>query len=434
MTPRRRKDVTESGRWSQKVGEHGSVVRVRERKPGGRVQLHYADPADPSRRRSRYAAVGSVRDSEGRLLPDRMRDALEEARDLAARLRLAKDNAAIEPVRLTVADGFARFHDEQKGALPASRSAQVHHRAARAFWEGWLSPSTPWNRVPPSDVLAGLQQFTRQGKVPTAEKYLRCLRTVHRWLVDRHGLEGLKDPTRGIRVKEVLGGHEPRRPRYTGEELGKILGVAHEVDPRFRFALIWADHSGARSAALYRARRSHVDEALDIPPTPNQAPYGWANLPALKGQDRALTFLTLQQRLEFVRAIWKRWNGVRWVPGYLSRLEERYQQEGKDYPLIPGGVLPRDGVIRRARQVANNTLLNWLAEAEEKAEVPHVPRRGWHGVRRAWADYTMDQTDLDTVQAAGAWSDRDTPERIYLERVKRGRLAKSREAQEAKRD
>lgn len=426
---------TTSGCWTLKVGEHGSVVKARERTRGGRVQLHWADPGT-GKRLSRYAATENVRDRRGRLMQRACDAVAREAEELATRLKVARLDASIEPTRLTVEQGFARYHDPDRGNLPESKTARKHHHDARLFWLDRLGASTPWNRVPPADVDAGLKALKVAGHVPTAEKYLRCLRTVYRWLRDRAGYEGLRDPTYGVDLKKLRQGYQVRQPRYTLDELAALIKVADRVDPRFRFALLWARDSGARSVALYRAMRSHVDAPLDLPPDPDMAPYGWAALPAVKGQDRALTFLTLIQRLEFVRATWRRWNGVQWVPGYLSDLEVQWQLNGTDYPLIPGGIIPRTGVIRPGRlsPVVNMTLINWLRDAEREAGVDHVERRAWHGVRRAWADWTAAATSLDTVVAAGAWADRETPERIYLERIKFGRLDESRRAQEDRDD
>ena len=53
--------------------------------------------------------------------------------------------------------------------------------------------------------------------------------------------------------------------------------------------------------------------------------------------------------------------------------------------------------------------------------------------RRAWADFTAAETDLDTVTVAGAWRGSDMPEQVYVERRRHDRLARSREAQEGKR-
>jgi hypothetical protein len=429
---RHRKDETEGGRWSVREGTQGSVVRVRERVRGGRVQLIYRDTTSGNRL-YRYAEVETVRRPDGRIDDVLSAAALAEARALAARLRVARAALSIEPVRMTLAQGFARYHDAARGGMPASKPARQHHRAAVQFWELQLGHDAGWNTLLPSDVEAAALRLARAGKPPLAEKHVRCLRTVYRWLRDRAGMETLRDPTRGLELSRIREGHEVRRPSYPRDELEALVAVARDVDPRFEFALIWADDSGARSAALYRAMRSQVDAPLDVAPDPGQAPHGWANLPAMKGQGRALTFLTARQRRIFDEVTAKRWNGAVWEPGYLSLLEARWLASGTDYPLIPGGPFPRGGVFLGPRaQANNNTLQKWLREAEQRARVAHVPRRGWHGIRRAWARYTARETDMDTVVVAGAWSDRETPERTYVDRERLDRLAKARTAQERK--
>jgi hypothetical protein len=421
---RRRKDESRSGRWSIQVGEYGATVRVRERERGGRVQLCYFD-VGLGRRRYPYAeSVQTVRDRHGRVDARAVEVVTREAMELNTRLLAERLEGSLSAQRLTLAQGFALFHDPDRGAMPVSVSARRHHTNARRYWMLNVPGERPWNQILPSEVETATLKLARTGKIPTAEKYVRCFRTVHRWLRDKAGYDTLRDPTRGLDLRRVREGHEVRRPVYRPAEIEALIAVAAGVDRRFEFALIWAADSGARSAALYRAVRSQVDEPLDVAPTIEQAPYGHANLAALKGQGRALTFLTHRQRVVFDAA----------VASYLRALEQRWLAEQRDYPLIPGGRFPDGGVFgtELVSPVSNKMMEKWLRAAEKAADVPHVKRRGWHGIRRGWAEYTLDETDIETVRDAGAWADRDVPDAIYLKREHFGRLAKSRQAQEGK--
>ncbi|MGH7468711.1 MAG: hypothetical protein ACRENP_12205 [Longimicrobiales bacterium] len=424
MNPRRRKDETESGLWrSGPFGEHGFTVRAREKRRGGPVVL------DSQANRAEATGI-RVRDRNGRIIPGAITRAEQLAKDRAAELQLSRARAELpDPARMTLAQAYEKYF---AGGLPDSKPAKVHHKAARTFWLAELSEDTPWNRITPADVEQAALELGKQGRVQTADKRVKCLRTVWRWLMDRKDIEGLKNPTRGFDFDRLWQGYTPRQPRYSAAELRKLFTVRYEVDPRFALMLALADDSGARSVALYTARRSMVDESMDVPPSPEQAPFGWALLAALKGQARMLTYLTLRQRIEIVRATWMRWNGVRWVPGFLSVLEGQWNALGADYPLVPGGHLSRDGMAATSKPVSGNTALRWLREAEEAAGVPRIARRKWHGIRRAWSDYTHASTDLDVVTAAGGWSRRETVEEIYLSRVRLGHLERSRAAQEQK--
>lgn len=419
--------------WSEQVGEHGHIVRAKERKRGQPVVLIYRD-ADGEHRP--HATGVRVRDERGKLDPQAIRAVLDQAKDKSAMLRLERLRGdAPEPTRLTVGDAFALYHDEERGGLPKSKPSRIAHKNARAFWEGVGAQKdrTPWNLLTPSDVKSAIERYvTETGKVQTADKRVRILHTVYNWLAEDKLIDGLKDPTKGFKYKKLWAGYEEKTPRFTLEESRLLIKVRHEVDARFALMLVLDDDSGARSAALRRAMRSMLDEALSQPPTAKQAPFGWLNLPGMKGQNRALTFLTLRQRLELVRAMWKRWNGVRWVAGFLSELERQYQETGEDYPLIPGGRMPKSGVMKTRRPVSDNTPINWLHEAEEAAGIEPVTGRAWHGVRRGWADAVYEATDLDTLTDAGAWLDRDTPAEIYLSKQRMGRLSKAREAMEGR--
>jgi len=437
VTPRRdySTEETASGAWvSRKHGEYGASVTARERTPGGPVMLHWTDLAS-GKRRSRYAKTLDVRDTAGKLIAGRCRAVGHEADRLAAYLARQRTlgvlREQVQPTRITLAEGFARYHDEDTGGLPRSSSARRHHQHARQFWLRTLGKDTPWNAITPAIRDAVLEKAREDHGIPSLEKWTQCLRTVHRWLTDAAEVDDLKDPTRRMDWQKLTAGHDPRRPRHTEEEVVAIWRVAPEVDPRFRLALILAVDSGARSAAVVRATRAMVDERLDMPPPAGLAPHGWMLLPALKHQDRVLTYLTLDQRIEFVRATWKRWNGLRWVDGFLSSLEARWRARGEDYPLIPGGRIPRSGVFRRALAPASyGALNNWLREAEAKAGIEHIDGRAWHSFRRAWADFTEREEGLDVTTTAGGWKSSEMPEHVYTERQKHHRLARSRDAQE----
>jgi hypothetical protein len=200
--------------------------------------------------------------------------------------------------------------------------------------------------------------------------------------------------------------------------------MAGRVDPRFELAAVLLARSGARSAALMRCMRSMVDEPLDVPPPDGYAPHGWVLWPAMKQQDRVLNYLTARQREALDRA-WSK------DSGYLSVLETRWHARGEDYALLPGGTLPRSGVIRRPRQPVSSSMLHrWLAQAEELAGIEHVERRAWHAFRRAVADLIEREAGIDVLMTHGGWRSRDMPERTYTERLKHHRLKRAREVTE----
>ena len=439
----RRRNTTKAGRFSYSSGRYGAKVRIYEPREGGELRFDYVDEAGV---RQRPGAGIVVRKSPSAPIDLELeKAAIKAADDIEARLRLGQLRVATEPAQLTLERAFDLYFDPLRRALPASYEARKHLEGtrhdvlaeARRLYAEQHPAGIPWNVFKPGDLWGMLLRIRDDGRVETASKRLRNVRTLYRWLRDKMGYDDLKDPTRGLEERKLREGYEPKQPRYTEGDLPRLIAVSFGVDPRLRLYLALADDSGARNKALRIAMRSMLDQPLDLPPTREQAPLGWLKLPALKGQGHALTFLTLRQRLELARAMWKRNEGGVWVDGYLAALERRYHEEGIDYPLFPGGQIGSRGVVdptrpRAYRFASYNGFGTWLREAERRAEIPHQDRRAFHGIRRAWSDYTHNETDLATLAAAGAWQREETPQAHYLSKAKYGKLANSREAQERK--
>jgi hypothetical protein len=108
--------------------------------------------------------------------------------------------------------------------------------------------------------------------------------------------------------------------------------------------------------------------------------------------------------------------------GYLSDFEDWYRMgKVKDYPLFPKGRF-REGVatIRQLSPITRDGLRGWFQDYEAKLGIPHVPGRGWYGVRRQAAD--LAETAVKDMRALNlltghsdermrrAYQDRDNPE------------------------
>lgn len=432
-----RPQTTRSGLLSEAYGDRPHTVRLREEKePGSNVILDYTT----DRRRKETLGFPVRRRDGKRWTWDR--HALERARDMArdrsAELRLDRARTEAQPQTLTVAEAFGLFNDLDRGGLPASASLRRAHLRAAPIWEEWLGASTPWNRIRRADVEAAMRHFaekpseaTGRMMIPTGLRYVEILRACHRWLEEKAGFDGLKDPTKGFPFSQWRKKHRPRRPRFSDEEAMAMIGVRHDVDPRFALFLGLIDDSGARSKAVRKLWRSMVDPDLDQPPTEDQAPYGWVVFPALKGQDPVLHFLTAFERREIEVAL----------GGYLSELEDAWERDGTDYPLFPAvrreslteGRPVQPGQSRAYTAVTSTGPRLWLKEAEEAAGVRHVDGRGYHGFRRRAADYLLESTDLKALTVAGGWSSQRTPEQIYVEKRRHPDRARARKAMEKKR-
>lgn len=218
-------------------------------------------------------------------------------------------------------------------------------------------------------------------------------------------VRGLENPVEGFDWKKLEQGHEARQHRFDKPQLLALLRVRYQVDPRFALFLAFSAQSITRSAEIRNLMRSHVDRSLSIPPTRHEAPYGYED---------PITGL--------------------WRTGYLRELERRWTAKGTDYPLFGGrrlkaGIMPPDRPSAQ-KPIANLRPREWLQKAEKLAGIEHVEWRSWHGVRRAISDLLEEGTDLATLTAMGRWKNQATPERIYLDRKKYGKLAKGRRALE----
>lgn len=432
--------LTGKGLLSESYGRRPNSVSLREEKePGSNVLLDYTVKGERKKPSLGYP-VRTVQGKRSAWDWDALQRAREAAEDRAAELRLGQLRKDASEDRVTVGSGFALYHDPDRGGVRGAKSTVFRHRFARREWEKWLGEETPWNAVQPADVEGLVRKYQARGMAPTAKELVKNLRACFNWLRKKRGLRHLNDPTESIDIADIMAGHDPHRPRYSPDEARRIVAVRDDVDPRFALMVALMDDSGARREALRRIWRSDFMAPLDYDPSAD-APHGWLLLPALKGQDRTLIFLTAFQRREIDRAL----------TGYLSELERLYHAEGRDYPLFPGTRLKgnaetvvqpdggthagrwRPGQTKAYQPVSQARTREWLLDAEKRAKVEHVHGRGWHGIRRAVSDYLEEATDLATLTTAMGWSSQAVPEKIYLEKRKTEKRSRAREAMEKKR-
>jgi hypothetical protein len=428
----KRPAITASGLFAESYGERPYTVTVREEKrPGTHVVLDYTTIAGIRRK----PTLGyPVRRQDGRKWvwdEQALERAREEAQDRSAELRLARlREDVLKAEALTLGEAVALFSDPQKGGLPRDPKSQQEYLRALKRWRGYLGEDRPWNRIRRSEIEAWGRRREEEGKIPTLMNEVAVLRILYRWLDDKEGIEGLINPVKGFAWKRFRTTHRVRRPRYSQDELQRIIRIRHQVDPRFTLFLALIDDSGARRKAVKTLWRSAVDFPLDQAPTEEEAPFGWLLFPALKGQEAPLHLLTAFERRELQLAF----------TGYLQEMEEAWQAQGTDYPLFPGSRLgdKAEKVVGTAqagayRVVSDKKTRLWLKEAEQKAKVEHVEGRGYHGIRRAVSDLLYQELGLDALTTAMGWSSRDTPEQIYIDQRRMRDRVGARQAMERKR-
>lgn len=397
------------------MGRYGAKVRIFEPRLGAPLRWDYRE--GEKRTRPEVVPLILVRptpDSPVDVLLERK--AIDLCNQKAASLTLEPLRKDTEPESLTVGGAYALYFDPINKALPKSKEARNHHTASRTFWETHLKPETKWDAIAPATVKAGITGLIEAGRLPTAEKRLANLRTLYHWLRTGMAMDQLRDPSRTCDKKKLFSGHQPRRPRYTKDEVEKILEKAHLGGPRFDlFAKLMAD-SGARAVQVRVSVRSGLNCDLEPPPPAGVFPCGWIRLPKVKDQPPMLTALTQRQRKALDTAL----------EGYLSESEKEWLEHGTDYYLIPGGPMKR----LEAKPITDNALRKMWFNLEEKAGLSRVSRRGFHGSRRAWSDDIFEAEGLDTLAAAGGWTKTETPESIYVNKQKYTHIEKARKHRE----
>lgn len=210
-------------------------------------------------------------------------------------------------------------------------------------------------------------------------------------------------------VAELDGGREPepKRPRYTLDELRRLHVAAYRVDPRFGLLVDLAG-TGLRGGQVVRAMRSNFDLEKGI-----------FRVPGLGKKMGAIVELTPGQHDALKAAV---------APGgYLAPLEG----SRADYFMFPMGmlVLVGDGerqlmVVDPERQgsaghLNRRTLVAWQKEAESLAVPPiaHVAGRSFYGMKRQTVDkVTEDNISTEGLTEVGGWASERVPQTIYRDK------------------
>lgn len=409
--------------WSESTGRYGATVRIWEPRLGAPLRWDYRE--NGQRCREEVAPTMRVRasykDAVDPVLERKAIDALERK---AASLTLEPLRQANQPEQLTIGRAYALYFDPRRKALPRSRTGLTHQKGSRAFWETELGKDTLWDSIAPADVWGALMRLEEAGQVPTAEKRFNNLRTLYRWLRDKMGYDALRDPMRTLDKKKLVAGHIPSRPRYTDEELEKMLSLAPKYGARFNlFALMMGD-GGARPIQVREAMRSGLNCTLEPPPPKGFAPEGHIMLGLVKGQEPMLVAFTKRVRAAMDTAL----------RTYLADWEAKYQAgELEDYPLFPGDRGGDHGPRPLLMEPISDTALRetW-AKLQEDAGIPARERLALYGSRRNWSDDIFENEGLDTLASAGGWSNRDTPEKIYISKARYAHIERARQHRESK--
>lgn len=419
--------------WEGSVGHEPFVVWYGERPDKNyRVYLRWrvatADAARQTNWKWRSLKL-SVRDAAGVLMPDAVAKVHAEANEHFRILSGATSERKAEPERLSLADTWPILSAAETGSMPHDTPYRKELDRALKFMRKTLGDGFCWvdldyerlqklvrakadevAMMPRREVEDGSQvrAYTgyRAGEIvgTRALTMAALLRSKHGRLPAHAPLpsgRGWRDDLKSY-VSHKLGGSlpDPHRPRYTIEEVRSLLKVAPDVDPRLDLVLqLGAEY---RSGQVVRAMRSDLDV--------NAGEFVVRG----RGKKRGTTVVLTAGQIAAAR---------RALAGYLSQLEAA-RIEGKiaDYPLFPAGRMRKGAAFidRHATAVPmhSRTMNKHLQDAEDAAEIKHVPGRAFYGMRRQLLDAASDEGISDEgMQEHGAWSSTRTPREIYRDKV-----------------
>lgn len=405
--------------WSDVVGIDPFKIVVGERADrGGRVYLRWRSGGNWAWHSTRLR----IRTADGAIDEAKKAEAYQAAVDHYALLtgeRQAVVDARKRP--LTLGETWTILVDPQHGRYPHDSPYRRELKASLAFACLKLGAGFPWVQFDG----ARLRMITRARAEAVLKKggtafrvaelcggsMLTIMRTLQGegFIPDsvaipsgatwHHELRRYVETRRGTPIPE------PERPRYSIDELRKLLATAHLVDPRWD--LLLALGAEQRLGQVRRGRRSSLVLVGET---------GRFETPG-RGQKRgAIVDLTAGQRAVVDRAL---------TTGYLRELEAAHQASGTDYCLFPQGRLvdedtdPHATVARHAQAtpVHARTVVVWFRQTEALAEIPHVDGRGAYGVRRTSVDGAIAEgVSEGGLQAGGGWTDPRMPNQVYRDK------------------
>lgn len=396
--------MSSEDRWSYSIGPHGAKARARERKRGGNVYLFAWDPDLGGNRKE--SLEFKVRDADGELIPEKVEEAEEAAKELSNRLIRGEAPFEEEEEPDATLGRVADLFRESELPSMGERHTKDMKRGLE-LWERFLGRSFDLRELSIRD-WSSFRRARSSGEVDacgrrkahtdfsgqkvgprTVAKDLKILRQLCRFAERYRESGGFlldADPTRGL---ELPSEKDPRRPVADDTTLEKLLKVAdrvtvgHGKEKRrtpLRELLILAAHTGRRIGAIVRLRWSDW--------SPEEGPFGF-----------------LRWRADSDKL------GRTWRAPVTPEVREALEKLRRERPAVGEAFLfpapESEGHLRR--DVANK----WLRRAEELAEDhEHEEGFGWHAFRRGWATKRKHLSAKD-VAHVGGWKDTATLQEVY---------------------
>lgn len=354
--------------WSYKAGEKGrNRVRAFERSTGI-IYLEFWEAGERQRVSTRH------RDRE---------KAKEQADELAARFATENPETTDDITLGALFDKYLRERTPEKAESTQKHDRRCAELFGRYFGRGRAAKTLNrelWDRFIRERRSGAID--ARGHEVPEKNqesvgprivaKNLKLLRAVLNWgvqadLLDHNPCEGYPYP------KE----ENPNRPVLSEERFQAMLGVASEVDWRFRLALILANETGHRIGSIRRLRWSDLD--LD------EGAVRWRGSED-KMRNEHLTPLT-------------------------EAAEQALREARQERPALGDAWVfpaPKDS----SKPCSRHLMRDWWRQAEDAADLEHVRGLGWHGIRRKFATELKDAS-LKDLSALGGWKESRTVLECY---------------------
>ncbi len=446
--------------WKYSYGEKPHTVFAMERRDrGNQVFVKWTNPDKRGRHNRDRRSLGlTVRDPRTGKLDARLVKAAENAVQQfqaalllgqpAAPPELTADAAPIDSPAppLALREGFDLALDPAQGKYASTltrRYDDVLKYRNRLFDSNGsaaplLDPSLGWSALEPKDIRSlwrtMADRYTQTGGkefgVRAAEQMVDAIYSVAAWLREEHQIpsDAARPPKHWRKkLKEEWAQRtgvrrvRPNRPRHAAAEYRRIFAALSDsrADPRIRLAIELA--AECRTGQALRCTRTmltltDVDSSAYATTPPGQL--GQVVIPGAGKKHGETVVFTPEQRRAVDDAL----------RGYLANYEAAWRAgEIADYYLFPGSrmrMLDESGrrwtrrVRAGAKPMSRDGARRAFQALETIAGVPHVPGRGWYGLRRIATDLAETATTDDRVKdRLGGWQDSETRKQIYQDRM-----------------
>lgn len=358
-------------RWSYAAGEKGRNRVLAYERSSGIIYLEFFEHGE-----RRRISTGHR---------DRAK-AKQEADEIAA--RFGEEDPEEEDVSLgTLFDKYVRNRTPEK-----AESTQEHDRRCKELFCRYFG-----HDIPASDLNRELwDRFIRERgsgaidarghRVPEGDrtergarivaKDLKLLNAALRWAVDADLLDRNPCEFPGTESK-YPSEDDPARPVVSQKRYEAMLGVADDVDWRFRLALVLANETGHRIGSIRRLRWSDVKL--------EKAAVRWRGS-ADKMRNEHVTPLTEAA----VRAL---------------REARQVRPAVGDAWVFPA---PEDS----SEPCSRHLMRDWWLQAERRADLDHPDGMGWHAMRRKFATEHKG-VPLKDLEGLGGWKESRTLMECY---------------------